>query len=256
MAIDPIVITALALTMLGAMVRGLTLHAWPPPLALTSPPSSHSFTQGTSLGALLVVLHPHMSFRRLGELQGLAAGLMLSISVFDLYQESEEAVGRFWATTCFYAGVVFFAVIVVFIPDPDSASIIIPDEEEEEKEKVGPTRKEIIPSSTPEKVRPHPNITTRSALKQRKAIEALEEEVPPATPFNQLNEKKKGNKGKPSSAKASSEREKTREAKKRVLMSGLITAVGIALHNFPEGVAVFLASFKSAKIGASIAFGA
>jgi zinc transporter ZupT len=34
-------------------------------------------------------------------------------------------------------------------------------------------------------------------------------------------------------------------AKKRVLMSGLITAVGIALHNLPEGVAVFLASMKS-----------
>ncbi len=30
----------------------------------------------------------------------------------------------------------------------------------------------------------------------------------------------------------------------QVLLSGLITALGIALHNFPEGVAVFLASIK------------
>ena len=30
----------------------------------------------------------------------------------------------------------------------------------------------------------------------------------------------------------------------QVLMTGLITALGIALHNFPEGVAVFLASMK------------
>ena len=29
--------------------------------------------------------------------QGLAAGLMLSISVFDLFQESAEAVGTGWA---------------------------------------------------------------------------------------------------------------------------------------------------------------
>jgi ZIP family zinc transporter len=37
-------------------------------------------------------------------------------------------------------------------------------------------------------------------------------------------------------------------------MSGLITAIGIALHNFPEGVAVFLASMKSHAVGASLAF--
>lgn len=36
-------------------------------------------------------------------------------------------------------------------------------------------------------------------------------------------------------------------------MSGLITALGIALHNFPEGVAVFMAAHKSARIGASLA---
>ncbi len=35
-----------------------------------------------------------------------------------------------------------------------------------------------------------------------------------------------------------------REARRKVLLSGLITALGIALHNFPEGVAVFLASLK------------
>jgi len=47
--------------------------------------------------------------------------------------------------------------------------------------------------------------------------------------------------------------EERREARKKVLMSGLITALGIALHNFPEGVAVFLASIKSHKIGVSLA---
>jgi ZIP family zinc transporter len=44
-----------------------------------------------------------------------------------------------------------------------------------------------------------------------------------------------------------------REARRKVLMSGLITALGIALHNFPEGVAVFLASLKSPSIGVSLA---
>jgi ZIP family zinc transporter len=37
--------------------------------------------------------------------------------------------------------------------------------------------------------------------------------------------------------------------RRQVLMSGLITAVGIGLHNFPEGVAVFLAAHKCQALG-------
>jgi hypothetical protein len=36
--------------------------------------------------------------------QGLAAGLMLSISVFDLFQESQAGVGTLWANIWFFAG--------------------------------------------------------------------------------------------------------------------------------------------------------
>lgn len=60
--------------------------------------------------------------------------------------------------------------------------------------------------------------------------------------------------GPASSKEIEKDRLARREAKKRVLLSGLITAIGIALHNFPEGVAVFLASMKSHAIGASLAF--
>lgn len=45
----------------------------------------------------------------------------------------------------------------------------------------------------------------------------------------------------------------SKEARKEVLLSGLVTAVGIALHNAPEGVAVFLAAQKSPAIGLSLA---
>lgn len=41
----------------------------------------------------------------------------------------------------------------------------------------------------------------------------------------------------------------SKKLKQQLLMSGVITAVGIALHNFPEGVAVFLAAQKSHAIG-------
>jgi ZIP family zinc transporter len=47
----------------------------------------------------------------------------------------------------------------------------------------------------------------------------------------------------------SSSTELERREKQQLLMSGVVTAVGIALHNFPEGVAVFLASQKSTAVG-------
>lgn len=51
-------------------------------------------------------------------------------------------------------------------------------------------------------------------------------------------------------------RDNSARLKRQLLMSGLITAVGIALHNFPEGVAVFLAAQKSHAIGESELVGA
>lgn len=46
---------------------------------------------------------------------------MLSISLIDLLPEAVEEIGFIPANLCFYAGVLFFAVIVAFIPEPDAA---------------------------------------------------------------------------------------------------------------------------------------
>ncbi len=62
--------------------------------------------------------------------QGLAAGLMMSISFFDLFPESVEAVGEVSATLWFFAGAAFFALIVTFIPEPDSSGMVLDVEED------------------------------------------------------------------------------------------------------------------------------
>ncbi|CAI9106534.1 OLC1v1005716C1 [Oldenlandia corymbosa var. corymbosa] len=41
--------------------------------------------------------------------------------------------------------------------------------------------------------------------------------------------------------------------RRQVLFSGIITAVGISLHNFPEGMAVFLGSIKGLRVGLNLA---
>ncbi|KAF9617098.1 hypothetical protein IFM89_033264 [Coptis chinensis] len=41
--------------------------------------------------------------------------------------------------------------------------------------------------------------------------------------------------------------------RRQVLYSGIITAIGISLHNFPEGMAVFLGSMKGLRVGLNLA---
>lgn len=146
---------------------------------------------GTALGGLVVVAQPDMSYARLGVLQGLAGGLMLSISFIDLLPSAIENIGFLKANIWFYGGVLFFGLIVFFIPEPSAADAMI---------KAGES---AIPEGA-----------------SKDAVKSAKDE---------------------------------RKQRKEVLMSGIVTAVGISLHNFPEGVAVFLASMKSQAVGLSLA---
>ncbi len=47
---------------------------------------------------------------------------------------------------------------------------------------------------------------------------------------------------------------KTNKKSRKLMMAGLFTAIGIAIHNFPEGLAVFMSSLKDISIGIPLAF--
>lgn len=142
----------------------------------------------TSLGALLVVLRPTPKINRLGLLQGFAGGLMLCISFMDLAHNAINAIGFFKANLWFFGGVVAFAAIATFIPEPT----------------IGPT------------------------VATKKAQEKKDDDF-------------------------SANKDLVKKRRKQVLFSGIITAVGISLHNFPEGIAVFLGSLKGLHVGISLA---
>lgn len=142
----------------------------------------------TSVGALLVVLRPTPKLNRLGLLQGFAGGLMLCISFMDLAHNAINAVGFLKANLWFFSGVITFAVIISFIPEP----------------KFGPS------------------------AATKKAMEKKDDDF-------------------------ASNKDLVKKRKKQVLFSGIITAVGISLHNFPEGMAVFLGSLKGLRVGISLA---
>ncbi|CBI16405.3 hypothetical protein VitviT2T_007869 [Vitis vinifera] len=139
----------------------------------------------TSIGALFVILNETPNLKMLGLLQGFAAGLMLSISFLDLAHNALNSIGFLKGNLWFFAGVVFFAVVVGFIPEPT-----------------------LAPSS------------------------------------DVKNKKKNGVEGPQDTMK---------KHRRQVLFSGIITAVGISLHNFPEGMAVFLGSMKGLRVGLNLA---
>ncbi|KAK7262535.1 hypothetical protein RJT34_30109 [Clitoria ternatea] len=140
----------------------------------------------TSIGALFVIMSRAPSLKMLGQLQAFAAGLMLSLSFFDLAHNALNTLGFLKGNLWFFAGVIFFAVVAQFIPE----STVTP-----------PTSAE--------------NITKKTG--------------------------KDGNK------------HLMKKRRRQVLLSGIVTAIGISLHNFPEGMAVFLGSMKGLRVGLNLA---
>lgn len=140
----------------------------------------------TSLGALFVVLSDAPNLKMLGLLQGFAAGLMLSISFLDLAHNAINSIGFLKGNIWFFAGVIFFAIIVNFIPEPT-----------------------LAPSS---------NVISKK----------------------RTNGEDKG-------------KDLMKKHRRQVMYSGIITAIGISLHNFPEGMAVFLGSIKGLRVGLNLA---
>uniref|UniRef100_A0A7S0YJY1 Uncharacterized protein n=1 Tax=Polytomella parva TaxID=51329 RepID=A0A7S0YJY1_9CHLO len=259
---------------------------------------------GTTLGGLIVVIQPLMDFKRLGHLQGIAGGLMLSISMFDLFPSSIESIGFAAANIWFFVGALFFAVIIAFVPEPSpesfvydfckTTSIDAPSSESVKarlslasSEKNAPEKtkssssalnstnpikrlnagKKISSDAPPPSAgsSPSSNPPDSSSMSSHLKDDALSPTSSPTSTHSaaaslnssSLTPSPTSSPVNPSSTAFSSSLESTSalEAKRqRVLLSGLITALGIALHNFPEGVAVFFASFKSPAIGASLAF--
>ncbi|XP_010246926.1 PREDICTED: zinc transporter ZTP29-like isoform X2 [Nelumbo nucifera] len=136
------------------------------------------------MGALFVIINQAPNMKILGILQGFAAGLMLCISFLDLAHNALNSIGFLKGNLWFFAGVIFFAVIVSFIPEPTLAPVDVKSKKKSDDER---------------------------------------------------------------------DKDLMKKHRRQVLLSGVITAIGISLHNFPEGMAVFLGSIKGLRVGLNLA---
>jgi len=136
----------------------------------------------TGLGGLIVVLYGKPSQKGLGHLLSFSSGVMIFISFMDLLPGAIAEVGYFTANCWLFIGMILFAAVERYIPEPDSVDLMY----------LFRLQKSHYPS------------------------------------------------GKPTDAD--------------LLKAGIVTAVGISLHNFPEGIAVYLTTLKGLKVGLPLAF--
>ncbi|XP_042474601.1 zinc transporter ZTP29-like [Zingiber officinale] len=134
----------------------------------------------TSIGGLLVILSDTPNLKILGNLQGFAAGLMLSMSFFDLAHNCMNSLGFLKGNIWFYVGALFFASVINIIPEPT----LVPEKYKEERDG-----------------------SVKGIL---------------------------------------------RKHRRHVLFSGIVTAIGITVHNFPEGMALFVGSMKGLRIAVNL----
>jgi len=126
----------------------------------------------TGVGGLIIMFLGKPSDTTLGHMLSLSSGVMIYISFMDLLVESVIRIGFVMANLWFFAGMLLFAFIITFFPEPE--------------------------------------------LIDKKA-------------------KAKATNGKPS--------------KEYLKTLGIITALGISLHNFPEGIAVYVSCLKGVQMG-------
>jgi len=100
----------------------------------------------TVIGAFLVIFLGEPSFEKLGHMLSFATGVMMYISFLDLLPEAVNTIGYFDANLYFFLGMLFFLMIVKFIPEPEISthshdSDENGNEKENEKEKKKRKRK-------------------------------------------------------------------------------------------------------------------
>ncbi|KAI3846628.1 hypothetical protein MKX03_029496 [Papaver bracteatum] len=79
----------------------------------------------TSLGALVVILNDAPNLKMLGLLQGFVSWVLcFSISFLDLAHNAINSIGFLKGNVWFFGGVIFFAIVSSFIPEPTLAPAV------------------------------------------------------------------------------------------------------------------------------------
>mmetsp|Transcript_16934 Transcript_16934/g.64489 ORF Transcript_16934/g.64489 Transcript_16934/m.64489 type:complete len:375 (-) Transcript_16934:162-1286(-) len=214
---------------------------------------------------------------------GVASGVMLYVSFIEIFQKANEAFedaghsedeAYFYATLCFFSGVLFNALLDRFVHFLEARGAELPKHYEanlpghpdriehvHDNEPVQVDMSYVDPRMVQEVVRetvhPEPpevptassspahDESPRESPGDANTIEAIELDFPLRR--NAAEEETKQDFG----FRAMKKAEQSEEAKLKRM--GVMTALAIGLHNFPEGLATFVATLDDPSVGISLA---
>jgi len=167
----------------------------------------------TGIGGAIILFVKRFSPKFLCATLGFSAGVMILISLVELFQEAREALslefgeqmGLLYTLLSFFGGMAIIALIDNLVPkennphEVNSMTIQVHDE----------------------------------AVGVQKAVISFADEEPLPDKSSPVQDGKKGGK---------------------LLRLGILSALVIAVHNFPEGLATFISAMDNVELGASIAF--
>lgn len=167
----------------------------------------------TGIGGAIILFVRRFSPKFLCATLGFSAGVMILISLVELFQEAREALslefgeqmGLLYTLLSFFGGMAIIALIDNLVPK----------------------------ESNPHEVNSMTIQVHDEAVGGQKAVISFADEDPLPDKSSPVQDRKNGGK---------------------LLRLGILSALVIAVHNFPEGLATFISAMDNVELGASIAF--
>jgi ZIP family zinc transporter len=184
----------------------------------------------TGIGSVIAFTAKRTNYRFLSVATGFSGGVMLYVSFVEIFLKGAESLsaiyGEYWGNWvnagAFFAGVIFIGIIDTMIPA---------DENPHET----PAESETAPL--------HDVDVSEADFDGLRVAAAAPADHEPADPAA----------GGPAAPRHASEAGDPDIPRQKLLRMGLFTALAIAIHNFPEGLATFLAALEDPALGVAIA---
>ena len=207
----------------------------------------------TAIGGIVVYLFGEPNYKTLGKMLSFSAGVMIYVSFVDILGESVESSGFVLTNTSFFIGMVLFVLLVKFIPEPNVEKFLPKQKSDDENaEKTKNSKNNKIGKKASEN-REENEVVNRSKKTEKIDDEnESEDENSENKEVKENNENNKNNNNK--EIKENKDDLEKRKEQQSLLLLGIKTAFSICLHNFPEGIAVYMACLNGVETGIPLMF--